>query len=183
MDTDFTFDDFKEKDSTPQYINDSISDILKKELTAVEEFKQDFDDQLLLSDDPKSQFTDIAIEYIQGAGDVNQVSRCEYYSKSGVAIDAWGFNGDDELTTIDLFLTNYIDPSEGTKMSASELDRYFNRLQRFYEQAQTGLIFSKIEDEKSDLYTSAACVTRNKAFLPPRYKLERKNGSQRDRNS
>lgn len=77
MDTDFTFDDFKEKDSTPQYINDSISDILKKELTAVEAFKQDFDDQLLLSDDPKSQFTDIAIEYIQGAGDVNQVSRCE----------------------------------------------------------------------------------------------------------
>lgn len=158
MRTDFTFDDFKEKDSTPQYINESISDVLKKELTAVEAFKQDFDEQLLLSDDPKSQFTDIAIEYIQGAGDVNQVSRCEYYSKSGVAIDAWGFNGDDELTTIDLFLTNYIDPIEGASMSSSELDRYFNRLQRFYEQAQTGLIFSKIDDEKSDLYQIAQLI-------------------------
>ena len=158
MEQDFTFDDFKEQENTPQYINDSISDILKKELTAVEAFKQDFDDQLLLSDDPKYQFTDIAIEYIQGAGDINQVSRCEYYSKSGVAIDAWAFNGDDELTTIDLFLTNYIDPNEGSKMSASELDRYFNRLQRFYEQAQTGNIFSKIEEEKSDLYQIAQLI-------------------------
>ncbi len=161
MENDFTFDDFKEPEQTPQYINDAISEVLEKELTAVEKFKQDFDEQLMLSDDPKSQFTDIAIEYIQGAGDVNQVNRCEYYSKSGVAIDAWGFNGDDELVTIDLFLTNYIDPNEGTKMSTAELDRYFNRLQRFYEHAQTGQIFSKIEESKSDLYQIAQIINES----------------------
>lgn len=158
MENDFVFDDFKEPEQTPKYINDAISEVLEKELTAVEQFKQDFDEQLMLSDDPKAQFTDIAIEYIQGAGDVNQVNRCEYYSKSGVAIDAWGFNGDDELVTIDLFLSNYIDPMEGSRMSSSELDRYFNRLQRFYEQAQTGQIFSKIEDDKSDLYQIAQLI-------------------------
>ncbi len=158
MEQNFTFDDFKEQEQTPQYINDSISDILKKELTAVESFKQDLDEQLMLSESPKSEFTDIAIEYIQGAGDVNQVNRCEYYSKNGVAIDAWGFNGDDELTTVDLFLTNYIDPNEGSKMSASELDRYFNRLQRFYEQARTGSIFPKIEEDRSDLYQIAQLI-------------------------
>ncbi len=161
MENDFTFDDFKEPEQTPQYINDAISKVLEKELTVVEKFKQDFDEQLMLSDNPKSQFTDIAIEYIQGAGDVNQVNRCEYYSKSGVAIDAWGFNGDDELVTIDLFLTNYIDPNEGTKMSTAELDRFFNRLQRFYEHAQTGQIFSKIEESKSDLYQIAQIINES----------------------
>ena len=53
MENEFTFDDFKEAEETPQYINDSISNILEKELTAVEVFKQDFDDQLMISDDPK----------------------------------------------------------------------------------------------------------------------------------
>lgn len=158
MENEFTFDDFKEAEETPQYINDSINNILEKELTAVEAFKQDFDDQLMISDDPKSLLTDMVIEYIQGAGDANQVNRCEYYSKSGVALDAWGFNGDDEQTTIDLFLTNFIDPNEGKKMSAAELDRYFNRLQRFYEQAQNGTLFSKIDDDKSDLHLVAQLI-------------------------
>lgn len=36
MDTDFTFDDFKEAEETPQYINDSISNVFEKERTAVE---------------------------------------------------------------------------------------------------------------------------------------------------
>ena len=53
MENEFTFDDFKEAEETPQYINDSINNILEKELTAVEAFKQDFDDQLMISDDPK----------------------------------------------------------------------------------------------------------------------------------
>lgn len=158
MEQNFTFDDFKEQELSTSYINDSIQDIIKKELTAVESFKQDLDEQLMISDDPKAQFTDIAIEYIQGAGDANQVSLCEYYSRSGVAIDAWGFNGDDELTTIDLFLTNYIDPKEGSRMSVAELDRHFNRLQRFYDQAQTGTIFSKIDEKKSDLYQVAELI-------------------------
>ena len=159
MEQEFTFDDFKEQEPSSSYINDSIKEIIKKELTEVESFKQDFDDQLLLSDFPKAQFTEIALEYIQGAGDANQVNICEYYSKSGVAIDAWGFNGDDETTTIDLFITNYIDPEEGSRMSASELDRFFNRLIRFYDQAQSGNIFS-ISGGKS------LCVDLSKCSLP-----------------
>ena len=158
MEQEFTFDDFKEQEPSSSYINDSIEEIIKKELTEVESFKQDCDDQLLLSDFPKAQFTEIALEYIQGAGDANQVNICEYYSKSGVAIDAWGFNGDDETTTIDLFITNYIDPEEGSRMSASELDRFFNRLIRFYDQAQSGNIFSKIDEKRSDLYQIAELI-------------------------
>ena len=90
--------------------------------------------------------TDIVVQYIQGMGDVNQVNICSYQSKNGVALDGWGFSGDDEMTTIDLFLTLYVDPEEGKKISDSELDRRFNWLQRFYDQSLSGNIFSKIED-------------------------------------
>ena len=93
MENEFTFDDFKEAEETPQYINDSISNVFEKERTAVEQFKQRLDDQLQLSDYPKTQLTEVAIGYIQGAGDINQVNTCEYYSKNGVALDAWGFSG------------------------------------------------------------------------------------------
>lgn len=158
MENEFTFDDFKEAEETPQYINDSISNVFEKERTAVEQFKQRLDDQLQLSDYPKAQLTEVAIGYIQGAGDINQVNTCEYYSKNGVALDAWGFSGDDDLCTIDLFLTKYIDPEKSLRIPATDLDTLFSRLQRFYEQAQTGAIFPKIEDDKSDLYQVAQMI-------------------------
>lgn len=154
------FDDFKPVGETVK-VNKEIGKVLEKELSDVEQFKEDFDDQLMLSDRPKDQLTDIVVQYIQGMGDVNQVNICSYQSKNGVALDGWGFSGDDEMTTIDLFLTLYVDPEEGKKISDSELDRRFNWLQRFYDQSLSGNIFSKIEDDKSDLKEVAQLIYKS----------------------
>lgn len=153
------FDDFKTPE-TATYVNETIGRVVQKELTEVEQFKRDLDDQLIMADSPKDELTEMIIGYIQGAGDVNQVNICSYRAKNGVGIDAWGFNGDEDLTTIDLFLTLYVDPDENVKISANDLDRHFNWLNRFYDQSKAGTIFSKIDEEKSDLYQVAQLINQ-----------------------
>lgn len=151
------FDDFQPAEA-PTYVNEAVSKVYEKELSEIEQFKVDLDDQLLMADSPKDQLTEMIIGYIQGVGDVNQVNICSYRAKNGVGIDAWGFNGDEDMSTIDLFLTLYIDPADKQKISASELDCRFNWLQRFYDQSLSGSIFSKIEENKSDLYEVAELI-------------------------
>ena len=102
------FDDFEPKEEQTAYVSDAICNVIEKELSEVEQFKEDFDDQLLMADNPKDVLTQIIVGYIQGCGDVNQVNICSYKSKNGVALDGWGFNGDEDLTTIDLFLAEMI---------------------------------------------------------------------------
>lgn len=114
----------------------------------------------MMADSPKDQLTEMIIGYIQGVGDVNQVNICSYRAKNGVAIDAWGFNGDEDMTTIDLFLTLYIDPADSNKISLGELDRHFNWLQRFYDQSLSGSIFPKIEENRSDLFQVASLINK-----------------------
>ena len=148
--TDEIFDDFKPAgEATVE--NKEIKKVLEKELSEIEEFKVDFDDQLQMSNHPKDELTNIVVQYIQGVGDVNQVNICSFEGKNGVAIDGWGFSGDEDTTTIDLFLTLYVDPEKGDKLSDKDLDKHFNWLQRFYDQSLSGSIYSKIEDDKSDL--------------------------------
>lgn len=60
------------------------------------------------------------------------------YSQKGAALDGWALNVDDELTTIDLFLAEYVSPDAGSKITSSELERDFNWLRRFYEQSVNG---------------------------------------------
>lgn len=38
-------------------------------------------------------------------GDVNQVNICSYDNGNGVALDGWGFNGDEDMTSISYFCT------------------------------------------------------------------------------
>ncbi len=152
------FDDFKEAGAKD--VNEAISNVLEKELSELECFKESFDEQLLMANRPKDQLTEIVIGYIQGVGDVNQVCICSYLAKNGVALDGWGFSGDEEMTTIDLFLTIYVNPNESKRLSQTELDRHFNWLQRFYDQSLSGSIFSKIEDDKSDLYQVAELINK-----------------------
>lgn len=153
------FDDFKPAEEQGAFVNETIGSVIEKELTEVEQFKEDFDDQLLMADNPKDDLTQIIVGYIQGCGDVNQVNICSYKSKNGVALDGWGFNGDEDLTTIDLFLTIYEDPNNGSKISANDLDRQFNWLQRFYDQSVSGAMLGKfMDDTKSDLYQVADLI-------------------------
>lgn len=158
--TEDEFDDFKPAEvEEPAFVNESISRIMEKELTAVEQFKEDLDDQLMMSDSPKDLLTEMIIGYIQGCGDVNQVNICSYKAKNGVALDGWGFNGDEELTTIDLFLTIYVDPDSKSTISATELEKQFNWLQRFYDQSVSGALLGKfVDDTKSDLYQVADLI-------------------------
>lgn len=72
------FDDFKPAEEQNCFINDAISNVIEKELSEVEQFKEDFDEQLLMADNPKDNLTQIVVGYIQGCGDVNQVNICSY---------------------------------------------------------------------------------------------------------
>lgn len=153
------FDDFVTPE-TPTYVNETVGKVFEKELSEIEQFKEDLDDQLQMAENPKDLLTEMIIGYIQGVGDVNQVNICSYRAKNGVALDAWGFNGDEDMTTVDMFLTLYIDPIEKQKISVSELDRHFNWLQRFYDQSLSGTIFAKIEESKSDLYEVAELINK-----------------------
>lgn len=159
MEENQVFDDFKTPEASI-YVNDTIGRVFEKELSDIEQFKEDLDDQLMMADSPKDQLTEMIIGYIQGVGDVNQVNICSYRAKNGVAIDAWGFNGDEDMTTIDLFLTLYIDPADSNKISLGELDRHFNWLQRFYDQSLSGSIFPKIEENRSDLFQVASLINK-----------------------
>ena len=159
MEENQVFDDFKTPEASI-YVNDTIGRVFEKELSDIEQFKEDLDDQLMMADSPKDQLTEMIIGYIQGVGDVNQVNICSYRAKNGVAIDAWGFNGDEDMITIDLFLTLYIDPADSNKISLGELDRHFNWLQRFYDQSLSGSIFPKIEENRSDLFQVASLINK-----------------------
>lgn len=153
------FDDFKPAEEQGAFVNETIGNVIERELTEVEQFKEDFDEQLLMADNPKDNLTQIIIGYVQGCGDVNHVNICSYKSKNGVALDGWSFSGDEDLTTIDLFLTIYEAPNNGSNISANDLDRQFNWLQRFYDQSVSGAMLGKfMDDTKSDLYQVADLI-------------------------
>jgi hypothetical protein len=154
------FDDFKTPEAS--FVSSEINRVLEKEQSEIEKYKEDFDDQLVMSPNPEDVLIDIAIGYIQGVGDVNQVNKCEYNTGNGVALNAWSFSGDEDTTVIDLFLTIYVDPNESSKLSAGNIDRHFNWLQRFYDQSISGSILSKLDDERSDIYQIATLINTNK---------------------
>lgn len=153
------FDDFKVT-SEPTYVNESIGNIFAKELTEVERFKREvIDDTIEMSDNPKAPLTEMIVGYIQGMGDVDLVNICSYDNGSGVALDGWAFNGDEDMTSIDLFLTVYIDPEKSQKISAKDIDRHFNWLYRFYEQSVSGYVLGKlVNDTMNDLYQVADLI-------------------------
>lgn len=159
FDNEEIFDDFKPTEEQAAFVNETIGNVIERELTEVEQFKEDFDEQLLMADNPKDNLTQIVIGYVQGCGDVNHVNICSYKSKNGVALDGWSFSGDEDLTTIDLFLTIYEDPDKGSNISANDLDRQFNWLQRFYDQSVSGAMLGKfMDDTRSDLYQVADLI-------------------------
>lgn len=155
------FDDFKEPEDSKLYQNPVTNNIFAKELTEVEKYKEDVLDEILnMSDNPKDQLTQLVVGYIQAMGDINQVNICSYDNGNGVALDGWGFNGDEDLVSIDLFLSVYIDPENTKRISANELDRHFNWLYRFFQQSQNGKMLDKISDTRSDLYQVSDLIYR-----------------------
>lgn len=156
MSNEETFDDFKAPETS--YVTAEIGSILKKELSEVETYKDNLDEQLEMSEHPSDTLTEITVEYIQNIGDVNQVNICNYRTKNGVGLDAWGFSGDEDFTTIDLFLTVYVNPKDGNSISATELEKRFNWLHRFYEQSLSGIIFAKIDNKKDELFQVATLI-------------------------
>ena len=153
------FDDFKVADPTSEMDDVVTNKVVAKELTEVEQYKEEVLDEILgMSDNPKDELTQLVVGYIQAMGDVDQVNLCSYDNGNGVALDGWGFNGDEDLVSIDLFLSVYQDPNEGKRISANELDRHFNWLYRFFEQSQSGKVLGKIHDTKSDLYQVADLI-------------------------
>ena len=153
------FDDFKVVEETTESENVVANTIVAKELTEVERYKEDVLDEILgMAESPKNELTQMVVGYIQAMGDVDQVNICSYDNGNGVALDGWGFNGDEDLTSIDLFLSVYVDPETSKRINANELDRHFNWLYRFFEQSQNGKVLGKIHDTKSELYQVADLI-------------------------
>lgn len=168
------FDDFKVAEEAPETENIVVNTVIAKELTEVEKYKEEvLDVSLGIADNPKDELTRMVVGYIQAMGDVDQVNICSYDNGNGVALDGWGFNGDEDLVSIDLFLSVYQDPDskKGKKISADELDRHFNWLYRFFEQSKSGSVLGRIKDTKSELYQvadlikSTARIDRIRLFL------------------
>ena len=157
------FDDFKPVEANLEVENVIVNTIVAKELTEVEKYKEEIlDDILEMADCPKVELTQLVVGYIQAMGDVDQVNFCSYDSGNGVALDAWGINGDEDLVSIDLFLSIYQSQEISKRITANELDRHFNWLYRFYEQSHSGKILNKIEDKKSELYQIAEIIHSTK---------------------
>ena len=152
------FDDFRSPGDAQ--VSEPISNILAKEQSELEEWKADFDEQLLMSDNPDDELREIVVGYIQGVGDVNEVYYCDYNNKRGVALNAWSFTGDEDNSTIDLFLTVYVDPESGDKISYSEIDKKLTWLQRFYEQSKSGSMLTSLANEKSDVFEVAELINK-----------------------
>ena len=153
------FDDFKVAEESPEMENVVANTIVAKELTEVEQYKEEVLDEILgMADSPKDELTQLVVGYIQAMGDVDQVNLCSYDNGNGVALDGWGFNGDEDLVSIDLFLSVYQDPEDVKRINANELDRHFNWLYRFFEQSHNGKVLGKIHDTKSELYQVADLI-------------------------
>lgn len=151
------FDDFKPA-VIDDGVNSAVKKVVEKELTELETFKADNDDIIYGSEDPKTALTEMMVEYIQNVGDVNEVNYCCYNSGSGEAIDAWGYSGDEDLTSVDLFLTILVDPEKSHRLPKSEIERHFKWVEKFFERSLTGAMLSKIEDKRSDLYQIAQLI-------------------------
>lgn len=153
------FDDFKPTEDATSFVSDTSFSFFEKDQSEVEEFKEDRIDMIIgMADDPKDALTSLVISYVQGVGDVNQVNLCSYNNHNGVALDGWSFNGDEDQTTIDLFLTVYVDPEDSLKLSPKDIDKHFNWLQRFFD--KSGSILNNITDKKSDLYQVAYLISQ-----------------------
>lgn len=156
------FDDFHLPETETENIDPTINKIVEKELSEVEQFKSEFDDQLQMSDDPKTELANLVVEYIQGSGDVDEVSQVSYNKGNSVAIDGWSFKGDEDLTSIDLFLTLYKEPEKETKVYKKDLDTQFNKMLRFFEQSKTGSTLKTIESRDTDIYQIAELIYETK---------------------
>lgn len=151
------FDDFKPA-KVDDGVNDSVKKVVEKEMTELETFKVDTDDMLFGYEEPKQALTDMMIGYIQNVGDVNEVNLCSFNSGNGEAIDAWGYSGDEDITSIDLFLTVLVNPEKSNTLPKSEIERHFKWMEKFFERSQSGTMFSRITDKHSDLYQIAQLI-------------------------
>ena len=69
--SDEQFGDFQPEDGQEQE-NVEISKVLERELSETEEFKEDFDDVLAMSDDPKAALTEQAVQYVQASCEIGR---------------------------------------------------------------------------------------------------------------
>lgn len=151
------FDDFRPA-KVDDGVNDSVKKVIEKELSEIEAFKADNDDILYGHEVPKQALTEMMVEYIQNVGDVNEVNFCSFNSGNGEAIDAWEYSGDEDTMSVDLFLTVLVDPEKSNTLPKSEIERHFKWMEKFFERSQSGTMFSRIKDKRSDLYQIAQLI-------------------------
>jgi len=152
------FDDFKPASTSLDIKDSGTKKSIEKELSEIELFKEVNDDFLFCSEDPKLALTEMMVEYIQNVGDVNEVNFCSYYSGKGEGIDAWGYSGDEEFMSIDLFLTVLVDPEKSQTLPKSEIERYFKWMEKFFNRSRNSAAKHLGVNEKSDLNQVAQLI-------------------------
>ena len=88
------------------------------------------------------QFTQWMIGALSDAGEVDDGQVC-YYQARGV--EASGYSLDEELATLDLFVTRYTASEPPSTVPRADVEASFRRLLEFYEQARKGLFRSMEE--------------------------------------
>ena len=161
--TDEFFDDFKFA-QVEDGVSESVKKVVNKELSELEAFKAENDDIIYGSEDPKETLTQMMVEYIQNVGDVTDVNYCSYKSNTGEALDAWGYSGDDEYVSIDLFLTVLVDPEKSNTLPKSEIERYFKWMEKFFDRSVSGTMLGRINDRHSDLYQIAQLINESNSI-------------------
>ncbi len=154
------FDDFKPA-TVDDGVNEAIRKVKEKELSELETFKAENDDIIYRFEAPHQALTEMMIEYIQNVGDVNEVNICSYNSGNGEAIDAWGYSGDEDMTSVDLFLTVLVDPEKSSTLPTSEIERHFKWMEKFFQRSLSGTMFSRISNKRSDLYQIAQLINES----------------------
>lgn len=154
---DEVFDDFKFAQDDDG-VSETVKKVVSKEMSELETFKVDNDEIIYGSEDPKDALTQMMVEYIQNVGDVTDVNFCSYKSNNGEALDAWGYSGDDEYMSIDLFLSVLVDPEKSNSLPKSEVERYFKWMEKFFDRSVSGTMLGRIEDKHSDLYQIAQLI-------------------------
>lgn len=151
------FDDFKPA-MVDDGVTDSVKKVIEKELSELETFKADNDEMIFGYEEPKQALTEMMVEYIQNVGDVNEVNYCSFNTGNGEAIDAWGYSGDEDMMSVDLFLTVLVDPEKSNTLPKTEIERHFKWMEKFFSRSQSGTMFSRITDKRSDLYQIAQLI-------------------------
>lgn len=101
---------------------------------------------------PEDQFTELMLEYLADAGEIDDREICPYISR-GMRVDGYAFSNDNE--SLDLFISKYSGQFRPVSISRTELQKQLKKLRTFFEKARSqNIIDLKVISPAFDLAQS-----------------------------